>query len=85
MFETNICLKEICLMPLVLSQKDKEQHKVHHSLPKSLPKVLQKMLRKLAWFELCLQFYASQILFLTKCKQEEEEDKQQETSMQKDS
>jgi hypothetical protein len=42
MFETNICLKEICLMPLVLSQKDKEQHKVHHSLPKSLPKVLKK-------------------------------------------
>jgi hypothetical protein len=39
------------------------------------------MLRKLAWFELCLQFHASQVLFLATCKQEE--DKQQETNMQK--
>ncbi len=44
MLETNICLKEICLMPLVLSQKDEKRNKVHHSLPKSLQKVLQKCL-----------------------------------------
>jgi hypothetical protein len=44
MFETNICLKEICLMPLVLSRKDEKPNKVHHSF--TTQKVFKKVLKK---------------------------------------